>query len=217
MKDIAIYGAGGFGREVACLIRRINKSLGSESEKWNIVGFFDDGKEKGYRNEYGEVLGGMKELNAWATPLSVAIAIGAPKWIKKISESCTNTNINWPNIISPDTIFLDKDNISIGKGNIVCSRCFFSCHVEIGDFNIFNGYVTVGHDDKIGNYNSIMPAVRLSGELTIGDSNFFGVASVVLQQLKIGEKVTVGANSVIMRNTKDGCTYVGNPAKKVEY
>lgn len=24
MKDIAIYGAGGFGREVACLIKRIN-------------------------------------------------------------------------------------------------------------------------------------------------------------------------------------------------
>lgn len=25
MKDIAIYGAGGFGREVACLLRRINE------------------------------------------------------------------------------------------------------------------------------------------------------------------------------------------------
>ena len=217
MKDIAIYGAGGFGREVACLIKRINESLENDSEKWNIVGFFDDGKEKGTRNEYGEVLGGMSELNAWPTDLGVAIAIGSPKWVKKIYEGVTNEKVGFPNIISPDAIFLDTENFKMGHGNIICSRCFFSCHVEIGNFNIFNGYVTVGHDNKIGSYNSTMPAVRLSGELTIGDSNFFGVSSVVLQQLKIGEKVTIGANSVIMRKTKDGCTYVGNPAKKVEY
>ena len=40
MKDIAIYGAGGFGREIACLIQMINKS--EKKPKWNIVGFFDD-------------------------------------------------------------------------------------------------------------------------------------------------------------------------------
>ena len=38
MKDIAIYGAGGFGREVACLLRRINE----QAPKWNLIGFFDD-------------------------------------------------------------------------------------------------------------------------------------------------------------------------------
>lgn len=41
MKDIAIYGAGGFGREVACLIERINKAR--ETPIWNFIGFFDDG------------------------------------------------------------------------------------------------------------------------------------------------------------------------------
>ena len=41
MKDIAIYGAGGFGREVACLLRRINE----QAPQWNLRGFFDDGKE----------------------------------------------------------------------------------------------------------------------------------------------------------------------------
>ena len=38
MKDIAIYGAGGFGREVASLIKRINRI----ENQWNFVGFFDD-------------------------------------------------------------------------------------------------------------------------------------------------------------------------------
>ena len=40
MKDIAIYGAGGLGREVACLIRMINES--KEIPEWNFIGFFDD-------------------------------------------------------------------------------------------------------------------------------------------------------------------------------
>ena len=38
MKEIAIYGAGGFGREVACLINRINEV----EPAWNLVGFFDE-------------------------------------------------------------------------------------------------------------------------------------------------------------------------------
>ena len=39
MNDIAIYGAGGYGREIACLI---NNKINSEVKEWNLVGFFDD-------------------------------------------------------------------------------------------------------------------------------------------------------------------------------
>ena len=64
MKDIAIYGAGGFGREVACLIRIINESL--DEPRWKVIGFFDDNPDlKGTKNEYGTVLGGRDELNKW--------------------------------------------------------------------------------------------------------------------------------------------------------
>ena len=55
MKDIALFGAGGFGREVACLIRLINESL--NEPRWNLIGFFDDNADlKGTINEYGEIL-----------------------------------------------------------------------------------------------------------------------------------------------------------------
>ena len=39
MKEIAIYGFGGFGREVACLIRKINE----RQPRWKFIGYFDDG------------------------------------------------------------------------------------------------------------------------------------------------------------------------------
>ena len=213
MKDIAIYGAGGFGREVACLIRIINE----KNPTWNLIGFFDDGIEKGTKNEYGEVLGGITEVNNFSEPLAIVIAIGNPRIVSKIVSNITNPNIEYPNLISPDLIYLDENNVMLGKGNIICSGCLISCNVKIGNFNILNGFIPVGHDTVIGNFNSIMPSVKISGEVTIGDRNFFGVGSIVLQQIKIGNDTTVGANSLILRKTKDGMTYVGSPAIIVKY
>ena len=40
-RKIAIYGAGGFGREVALMLQQMNKA---EAE-WDIIGFYDDGKK----------------------------------------------------------------------------------------------------------------------------------------------------------------------------
>ncbi|MDD4515960.1 NeuD/PglB/VioB family sugar acetyltransferase [Massilibacteroides sp.] len=209
MKKIAVYGAGGFGREIACLIHIINQ----KSPQWDFIGFFDDGKEIGTSNEYGQILGGIKELNKITYPLDLAIAIGKPTIVAHIVENIKNENINFPNIISPDVIFLDGQNCKMGKGNIICSGCLFSCNLLIGDFNIFNGFIPVGHDSVIGNYNAFMPNVKISGEVTIGDRNFFGVSSIVLQQIRIGNTTTIGANSLVIKKTKDGLTYLGSPAK----
>lgn len=209
MKNIAIYGAGGFGREVACMLSKINE----RRKEWNLVGFYDDGKQLGCSNEYGTVLGGITELNSITEPLAVIMAIGSPKSVKRIVDNIHSPLVEFPNLFSPDIVYLNKDDLCIGKGNIICSGCFVSCNVAIGDFNTIHVQTTLGHDTILGNYNSIMPAVHISGEVQVGDGNFFGVSSVILQQLKIGNNTTIGANSLIGRNTKDGMTYIGNPAK----
>lgn len=209
MKDIAIFGAGGFGREVACLINLINK----EELTWNIIGFVDDNPNlKGSKNEYREVLGGIDFVNQYDKELAVVMAIGNPSTVKKVVNRIHNENIWYPNIVAPNVIFMDKENFSMGKGNIVCSNCWISCNVHFGDFNILNVCCTIGHDAILGNYNSLMPSVNISGEVTIGEENFFGVSSVVLQQKKIGSNTVIGGNSLIIKNTKDGRTYMGNPA-----
>ena len=46
MTDLAIYGAGGLGREIYCMIKNDRVA----SEKWHIIGFFDDNKEIGSCN-----------------------------------------------------------------------------------------------------------------------------------------------------------------------
>lgn len=213
MKDLAIYGAGGFGREIACLVNIIN----AEKPTFNFIGFFDDGRLKGEMNEYGEVLGGIEVLNNWNRPLSIVIAIGNPHIVEKIVSNINNILIEFPNLISPDVKYLDQKTCSMGIGNVICTGCLFSCNTKIGNFNQFNGFITVGHDAIIGDFNSMMPGVRISGEVTIGNRNFWGFNSGIIQQKAVGNDVTIGAGAILLRKPKDGCTYVGIPASMVKF
>lgn len=214
MKNLAIYGAGGFGKEVFCLIQRIN----AQNPQWNVIGFFDDGKDKNTLiSHFGKVIGGMEELNKWDSELSIVIAIGNPSTLKKIREKITNDRISFPNLIDPSVFFADHYSFKIGEGNIILRNCTFSCDVSVGDFNVMNGAVSLGHDVRLGSFNGIMPGTRISGGVNIGNENFFGVGSIVLQQIKIGNHVKVGAGAVIMTKPKDNNLYIGNPAKKFSF
>ena len=213
MKDIAIFGAGGFGREIACLINRINNV---QQNIWNLIGFFDDDESIwGTKNEYGEILGGKGAINAWDRELSLIITIGNPQVLPKMMSGITNPNISYPNIIDPTVDFLDPNNVRMGKGNVICAKCFVSCNVKMGDFNLFNVGAGIGHDATIGNYNVVMPNVNISGGVTIGNGNLFGVKSTVMQYLKIGDGITLGANSLLIKSAKDKALYMGAPAKKI--
>lgn len=210
MNDIAIYGAGGFGREVACMLNKINSNIPT----WNIVGFFDDGKIKGERiSHLGSVIGGLRELNEWDRPISVALCFGNPNTVKLIREKLTNPYIIFPNLIDPDFSIADKDTFSIGVGNIIKAHCSVTVDVSIGNFNMLNGYVSIGHDVKIGDYNTLMPGTRISGEVKIGNKNLLGADCFVKQQIKIGDNVTISPLSALLTKPKNGGTYIGNPAK----
>lgn len=215
MKDIAIFGAGGLGREVACLINLIN----SKNPTWEFIGFFDDNPSlKGQKiSHFGMCIGGLMDLNKYPDDLALVIPIGSPLVVRKIVESITNDRVYFPNIIHPDFIIKDPESFTIGKGNIIQDGCSVSCNVTIGDFNVFNGSVVFGHDDCVGSYNSFMPAIRVSGGVVIGDANFFGVGSIILQQVHVGNEIRLGAGSVLMSKPKDGKLYIGNPAKKIEF
>jgi sugar O-acyltransferase (sialic acid O-acetyltransferase NeuD family) len=212
MRDILIYGFGGFGHEVACLINHINRV----KPTWNIVGYIDDGVGVGTECKYGKVLGNIDTLNNWPTPISVVIAIGSCKYLKLISEKIKNPNVDFPNIIAPNVFYFDEDNIMIGHGNIVTFGCRFSCNTKLGNFNILNGNISLGHDASLGDYNVLFPETRISGQTTIGNGNFFGARTFVAQCLTVGNSCRFGAGTFVLRKVKDGCLYMGNPARKIE-
>ena len=210
MKKIAIYGAGGFGREVACMIDKINK----DTPTWEFIGFFDDGHPIGEQvSHFGPILGGIAELNSWPDSLAVALCFGVPNTIKVIRDKIVNQHIYFPNLIDPDFVIDDPYTFKIGKGNIIKSQCCVTTEVLIGDFNVLNGGINFGHDVNVGSYNVFMPSSKISGEVIIGDCNLFGAYSFVKQVMRIGNNVTLSPLSALLTKPKDGNTYIGNPAK----
>lgn len=210
MKNIAIIGAGGFGREVHKLLDEINK----KNKIWNLIGYFDDGKE--LRSEINALpfLGDVNSISDRADIHYAAIAIARPEIIFKISRFLNGLNIGMPNLIHP-SFELEEDFINIGTGNIICYGFYMTRNIDIGDFNIFNSRVTLGHDVKIGSYNVFMPNVQISGDCKIGDSNMFGMNSSVLQNVSVGSGNSLGAHSFLIKSVPDGMSLFGIPAKKV--
>ena len=213
MKDILIYGFGGFGHEVACLIDHINRI----KPTWNVIGYIDDGVDVGTECKYGKVLGNCDTLNAWDKPVSVVIAIGSCKALEVVSQKITNPNVEFPNIVAPNVFYFDEESVTMGKGNIVTFGCRFSCNTRLGDFNVLNGNISLGHDASMGNYNVMFPETRISGQTSVGDRNFFGARCFVAQCLKVGNDCRFGAGAYILRKTRDGYLYLGNPAKRIEF
>ena len=73
MKNLYIIGAGGFGREVAWLIERLNKV----NKEWNLKGFIDDNTSIHNTLEGGyEVVGGCDYLVNLKDEVWVCCAVG---------------------------------------------------------------------------------------------------------------------------------------------
>lgn len=215
MIDIAIIGAGGFGREVKCLIEDINNST-QQLEKYNIIGFYDDGVEKGTKIHNHVVLGKVSDVNNYSKSLDVVVAIGTPKTKKNVISSITNKLIQYPNLIHPSVI-KSKNNVVLGKGNIITAGCILTCDITIENFVILNLACTVGHDTLIKSYSSFMPSVNISGEVVINEQVYVGTGVKIINQLEIGFNTIVGAGALVSKTLPENCTAVGIPAKPIKF
>lgn len=213
MKDIAIFGVGGFGREVLTLIQDINKV----EPTWNVIGFFDDGYEIGYETHGLKNLGGTKELSEWKIPLAVTIAIGTPSLKKAILNNIHNDLIEYPTLIHPTVIIGDKDYVKIGKGCIFCAYTVVTTDIEVGDFVILNLACTLGHDTIVKDHCAFMPTCNISGEVEIGEGVYCGTGVKIINQTSIGENTIVGAGAVVTKPLPANCTAVGMPAKAIKF
>lgn len=212
MKKIAIFGAGGFGREVEWLIEEINAAGGG----WNFIGFFDDDFTNARNIDSRFFLGGTKELNAYEEELYLVFAIGNPIVKKKIIQQITNPILKYPVLIHPNVAF-GKRNVVIGEGSIICAGCVMTIDINIGKHVILNLCCTVGHDSIIGDYSSFMPTVNISGEVVLGTCVYVGTGAKIINQLEIGENTIVGAGALVSKTLPANCTAVGIPAKPIKF
>ncbi|MFW2134689.1 acetyltransferase [Chryseobacterium sp. TY4] len=213
MKNIAIFGAGGFGREVKLIIDAINKH---NPHTYKLLGFFDDAFPKGKLINGLPILGGLTDLNNFSEDLAIAISIGEPQLKKKIINKINNKQISYPSLIHPNCS-IGADEVFIGEGTIICEGTILTCNIQIGNFAILNLYCTVGHDVTIGDYSSFMPSVNISGEVLIENAVYVGTGAKIINRLSIGENTIVGAGAIVSKSLPSNCTAVGIPAKPIKF
>lgn len=209
MKNIAIYGAGGLGRETALLIRQIN----ANSKEWNLVGFYDDGMNKGEIVDRWLILGGITALNKIQEPLCVVISVADSKTRAAIVKKITNHKVDFPAIIHPSCQTGDELN-HFGRGCVLTAGTILTTGIELGEFVFINLLTTLGHDAVCGDFTTIMPGCSISGNVKIGEGTMIGTGARILQNLSIGKNCKVGAGAVVTQNFPENKTIIGVPARE---
>ncbi len=209
--NVAIFGAGGFGRETALMIRQINQVRND----WNIIGFFDDGLIKGTEVDGLRILGGLSELNQIGEKLSVVVTLAEPLLRKKIVANIRNNNVEFPVLKHPHNFLGDEVINQFGRGSIITAGNIFTTNVRIEEFVIINLACTIGHDVRIGSFSTLMPGCSISGKVTIGESTLIGSGARILQNIAIGKECKVGAGAVVIADSVNHVTLVGVPAKSI--
>jgi len=210
VKDLYIIGAGGFGREVAWLVERIN----SVSNEWNLIGFIDDNPAIQKEDVGGyPVIGNSDFLITTSDQIYVVCAVGNAKIRKTIVEKIKNNpHVQFATLVDPSVI--QSDRVSIGKGSIICAGNILTVDINIGDHVIINLDCTVGHDAVISDFVTVYPGVHISGCVSVGECTELGTGMQVIQGIQICENCILGAGSTVVRNIEEEGTYVGVPARK---
>ena len=205
MKKLVIVGCGGFAKEVAFLVTRINQKVPT----WNFLGFIDQ------NGNAEHVIGNDEWLMGQKKELDVAIAIGSPEIRKRLySLYRYNSFLSYPNIIDPSVVV--SDSVSMGVGNIICANTILTVEIKIGNFNIFNLNTTIGHGSRIEDYITINPGVNISGDVEVHSLSDVGTGVQIIQGKKIGENTRIGAGAVVISDLPGQCTAVGIPAKVIK-
>ncbi len=209
LKDIAIVGGGGLGKETAVLIHQINQ----EELTWNVVGFYDDAMSVGQKVAGHLVLGKVDELNRIDYALHVVVAIGDPVIKKQVVQLLSNLRLHFPMLLHPSAIV--GLNVKVGEGSMITAGCRLTVDIEIGKHVLLNLNTTIGHDVAVGNFSSVMPGVHLSGSVKIGESVLIGTGASILQHVHIGDHAIVGAGAVVNKSVRESITVAGVPARSI--
>jgi sugar O-acyltransferase (sialic acid O-acetyltransferase NeuD family) len=211
LKNIAIFGASGLGREVLMLIHQINQAIPT----WNMIGFYDDNQDTPRTINNYPYLGNLEKLQKVKEPLYVAIAIGNPGLKAQLSEKITNKHILFAVLIHPGVPNEAYQFNKIGEGTIITQGCIITTNITLGKHVLLNLGCTLGHDVKLGDFCSLMPHVNIAGNSVLGKGVYVGTNATVIQFLKVGAKAIVGAGAVVHRDLPEAVTAVGVPARVI--
>jgi sugar O-acyltransferase (sialic acid O-acetyltransferase NeuD family) len=208
---IAIFGTGGFAREVLCLIYDV-KGISPEALTKEVVFVSNDAHDP--KEIYGFKV--IPESEFDPSQYQATIGIGDGNVRKKLSGVLKEKfpSIRFPVLVHPSVVV--SPWVEIGEGGIICAGTILTCGIKIGKQVQFNLDCTVGHDCVIGDYVTTAPGVKISGNCELADFVYLGTNASLKQGVKISEKIVVGMAASVVGNLEVEGTYIGIPAKLLQ-
>ena len=208
MRRLVIVGVGGFGREVAWLVERIN----DEQPSWDVLGFVDDNEAlHGTMVNGYPVLGDTGWLREQDKDLYAVCAIGSSKTRKKVVSQLEG--VSFATLIDPSVHMSDR--VLIGGGCVICAGAIVTVDIEIGSHVIVNLDCTIGHDAVVKDFVTLNPSVNVSGNTVLGECVEMGTGSQIIQGVEVTDGTIVGAGAVLVKDIAESGTYVGIPARRL--
>ena len=220
LPSLAIFGAGGLGREVLVLARQINEAVPT----WELFGFFDDQippapelLDLPYRGSSTDLLA-LGQHTPAAAPLHVAVAMGNSQHRATVVARLRTAGpgLHFPALIHPGVARQPYQRLRIGEGCLVQQGCLLTTNIQLGEFTLLNLGCTVGHDAVLDGFCSLMPHANVGGAAHLERGVYLGTNATVIQGVRIGAETIVGAGAVAVRDLPAGCTAVGVPARIIK-
>jgi sugar O-acyltransferase (sialic acid O-acetyltransferase NeuD family) len=212
-KLYAMYGAGGFAREVMSPTVEM-LSMTEDRDSFEVVFVIED------ESAGGHVMGHrlMSDSAFLAEPADgkfFNIAIADAKVRERIANRLIESGVVPFTVRAPNVLCYERENIA--EGAILCPFTMVTANARIGRFFHANIYSYVAHDCVIGDFVTFAPNVHCNGGVIIEDFAYIGAGAVLRQgttsrPLVIGRGATVGMGAVVTKSVEPFTTVVGNPA-----
>ncbi|KUZ73969.1 acetyltransferase [Burkholderia ubonensis] len=214
MERIAIYGCGGFGREILPLARLQQARTGANSAS-GIVFVSDTPSEIGTRQNGVEVI----SFDALITPehrdRKVIVSLGSSATRRTLVQRCESESLAFGSLAAASHVSLDL--VEAGEGAVFCDFSMCTSNIRIGRHFQCNIYSYVAHDCIVGDFVTFAPRVACNGRIVIEDDVYIGTGAVLRQgtpdkPLTIGKGAVIGMGAVVTKDVPPGVTVIGNPA-----
>ena len=203
MKQIVIVGAGGFGREAAWLVERINRS----APAFQVIGFCDDDETKGAGRVGGiPLLGKVETIAGRFGPVGFFCAVGDNRARKEVTAMARSAGLEPVTLVDPSAAI--APDAVLGEGCFVGINSVVSVGTSLGQGVIVNDQAVVGHDVRIGSFAQLCPGVCVSGGCEIGEGALLGTNAGTIPCRKLGAWSVLGAGTMALRDIPDGATVV---------
>lgn len=206
-RRLAIFGAGGHGREIAWLAREIwgdDVALTFLVDIPSPAPLVDDIPVRPVTAYAEDHAGG-----------AYIVAIGDPLAREKCVHTCESAGLRPWTLIHPRVECSSR--VNVGAGSVVCAGSVLTTNIKLGRHVHINVGCTVSHDAVIGDYATLSPGVHVPGHVHLGRRVFIGTGANLIngssvQPLVIADDAVVAAGACVTKAVAAGSMVAGVPA-----